>query len=145
MAAKTVDREFALLAIHPKYVDAIVEGKKRVEFRKTMFKKPVTDIVVYATAPIKLIVCHFRIESITIDEVDRLWDAYHNIGGIEFGEFFRYFSDNKIGVAIEIGNLSLLKKPFPIWKLDNNITAPQSFVYLTGNQFNNINRRKLVS
>jgi len=145
MASETVNREFALLAIRPKYVDAIVNGQKRVEFRKTVFKKAVTDIVVYETAPTQLIVCKFQIKNIKIDKIDRLWKSYHNIGGVESNDFFDYFSDNELGVAIEIGNLSIFKYPFPIWKLDEQIAIPQSFVYLTREHFKSITRRRLVS
>lgn len=144
MASRAINRQFALLAIHPKYVDAILAGEKRVEFRKTSFKRHVTDIVVYATAPKQLVVCHFEIRKIKIDKIDNLWETYQEVGGIEFEEYTRYYSCTKQGVAIEIGNVSILKNPMSLDQIDDRITPPQSFTYLSYAQFRKINRRKVV-
>ncbi len=43
----------ALMSIHPQYANAIVEGTKRVEFRKRPLARNVTHVIVYATAPVK--------------------------------------------------------------------------------------------
>ena len=145
MASKAINRQFALLAIHPKYVDAILAGEKRVEFRKTSFKRRVTDIVVYATAPKQLVVCHFEVRTIKSDNIDSLWETYHEIGGIEFDDYTRYYSCTKQGVAIEIGNVSILKRPMSLDQIDNCITPPQSFTYLSESQFRKIKRRKIIN
>jgi type I restriction enzyme S subunit len=42
-----------LLSIRPKYVEEIIKGNKRYEFRKSIFKKKVDEVWIYATSPTK--------------------------------------------------------------------------------------------
>ena len=45
-----------LISIHPKYVDLIAAGKKKIEFRKRSFSHPIKRFVVYSTAPVSKVV-----------------------------------------------------------------------------------------
>lgn len=42
-----------LLSIKPKYIEKIKKGVKLYEFRRVIFKQDISEIYVYATAPIK--------------------------------------------------------------------------------------------
>ena len=53
-----------LLSIRPKYVEEIIKGNKRYEFRKSIFKKNVDEVWIYATSPTKKIVGTFVIGKI---------------------------------------------------------------------------------
>ncbi len=46
-----------LLSIRPKYVEEIIKGNKRYEFRKSIFKKNVEEVWIYATSP-TMDLCH---------------------------------------------------------------------------------------
>ena len=46
----------AILSIHPEYAYKILSGEKTHELRKVLFKKPVTHVLVYATAPISKVI-----------------------------------------------------------------------------------------
>jgi hypothetical protein len=51
-----------LLSIKPKYVKSIIEGDKRYEFRKTIFKnREINRIYIYSSSPVKKIVGTFEI------------------------------------------------------------------------------------
>ena len=50
-----------LLSIRPKYVEEIIKGNKRYEFRKSIFKKNVEEVWIYATSPTKKIVGTFSV------------------------------------------------------------------------------------
>ena len=41
-----------LLSIKPEFVEAIFSGEKLYEYRKAIFKKNVTTVVIYATKPV---------------------------------------------------------------------------------------------
>ena len=55
----------ALLPIHPEYANAILDGLKKVEFRKRLFKKDVQRILIYACHPVMSLVGYFDVDDIT--------------------------------------------------------------------------------
>jgi len=56
-----------LLSIRPKYVEEIIKGNKRYEFRKSIFKKNVEEVWIYATSPTKKkMLAHFQLVSFYI-------------------------------------------------------------------------------
>ena len=59
-----------LLSIKPEYVNKIVAGKKKYEFRKFHCREDVDTIVIYATAPVKQVIGEVSIISIIEDAVD---------------------------------------------------------------------------
>ncbi len=47
-----------LLSIKPKFAEAIIDGRKRYEFRKSKFaKKDINRVYIYSIYPVKKIVC----------------------------------------------------------------------------------------
>jgi len=65
--------------IRPKYIEEIIKGNKRYEFRKSIFKKNVDVVWIYATSPTKKIVGTFGIGKIIKDTPKNLWK---NLGGV---------------------------------------------------------------
>ena len=63
-----------ILSIKPEYAKAIMSGKKRVEFRRKIFKRPVNKVYVYSSSPVKKIIGFFIIDSIIEDSPLRLWN-----------------------------------------------------------------------
>jgi predicted transcriptional regulator len=51
------------MSIHPQYADAILRGDKTVEFRKRGFSHPVSHVLIYATAPRKLVLGYFVVDA----------------------------------------------------------------------------------
>ncbi len=57
-----------LLSIKPKYVNEIINGNKRYEFRKVIFRnRNVTTVYIYSSSPEKQIVGSFEIGDIIED------------------------------------------------------------------------------
>jgi hypothetical protein len=64
-----------LLSIKPRYVEAILKGDKRYEFRKNIFRnKDVENVYIYATSPVKKLVGFFKVGNILEDHPVCLWD-----------------------------------------------------------------------
>jgi len=118
-----------LLSIKPEFVDKIIKGEKRFEYRRKIFKKDVESVVIYATSPWKKIIGEFYIEEILIDDPKILWSKTYRFSGVEKEFFMDYFKNTNIGYAIKIGKLNLYKEPFSIIDLVN--TPPQSYVYIS--------------
>ena len=65
----------ALLSIKPEFVEEIIEGRKKFEYRKKLFKRSdISSIVVYATKPYGKVVGEFEIETILEENIDKLKD-----------------------------------------------------------------------
>ncbi|BBB90831.1 MAG TPA: hypothetical protein PKA28_19505 [Methylomusa anaerophila] len=120
-----------LLSIRPQYVDEILNGNKKYEFRKSQFKNTdVERVYMYSTAPIKKIVGFFRIKSITVDAPERLWVKFSDKAGINKDSFFKYFGDRPEGIAIEIGDVTVYDYPVEPQDYFPNFVPPQSFCYI---------------
>ena len=119
-----------LLSIIPKYVNEIVNGTKRYEFRKSVFRKraDVGKVYIYASSPVKRIVGAFTVKSIIEERPEELWRKCEEFSGISEVEFFGYFRNKDKGYAIEIGVLELFD---PIDPKDHvpDFSPPQSFCY----------------
>lgn len=119
----------AILSIKPEFVEKIFEGKKKYEFRRTIFKKfQVNKIVIYASSPISRVVGEFDVSDIYLDDINNLWDRTKDYSGVEKDYFLKYFSNKKIGFAICIKSFKKYDKPFCISELGKK--PPQSFIYL---------------
>ena len=122
-------RTRALLSIRPPYAEAIFQGEKRFEFRRAIFRRPVTVVVVYVTSPICLVAGEFDVVGIISDEVRRLWSRTGHSAGIEKELFFDYFSGCATAHAIEIGEVRRYARPLELAS-SFGVRPPQSFVYV---------------
>ena len=96
-----------LLSIKPQYVEEIIKGKKRYEFRKKVFKNDVNEVYIYSSSPVKKIVGYFKFDNIVEDHSENLWRNFKEYSGINEDEFFEYFKEKNKGFAIEINQLKI--------------------------------------
>ncbi|MEO1347294.1 MAG: ASCH domain-containing protein [Cyanobacteria bacterium J06635_15] len=127
---KAAAGNIVLMSIHPEFVDAILAGTKKVEFRKTKFASKVSHVVVYATHPVKKLTCIFEVKKVTIDHPVNLWSTYSKVSGICKDRFLSYYDSYVYGVAIEVGKLQKLDKQLKLSELGCSISPPQSYQYL---------------
>lgn len=117
-----------LLSIKPEYASRIFAGEKLFEYRRRIFTKSVRKVVVYASAPVSMIIGEFLIEEVIHSDLPSLWRHTHREGGISQQEFYTYFADQESGYAIRIGGAKLYRSPR---RIDSyGIKPPQSYVYL---------------
>jgi predicted transcriptional regulator len=118
-----------LLSIKPEFAYKIFEGTKKYEFRKSIFKKDVDKVVVYASSPVQRVIGEFEIEDILCGEVNSLWQTTQKFAGISKDFYDEYFANKEIAFAIQVGKIHKFPKPRRL--SDYNIDyAPQSFAYL---------------
>lgn len=124
-----------LLSIKPKYVKEIMNGNKKYEFRKSIFRcrEDVELVYIYSTSPVKKIVGVFTIETIIEDHPKNLWESFREFSGIGAAEFFSYFGSNKKGFAIEIGKVEVFERPIDPFREFSDFKPPQSFYYIDKN------------
>ena len=121
-----------LLSIKPKYVEEIMNGNKRYEFRKSIFRcrEDVELVYIYSTSPVKKIVGVFTIETIIEDHPRNLWEKFKEFSGIEKEEFFSYFGERKKGFAIGTENVEVFECPIDPKISIPGFVPPQSFCYV---------------
>src|ERR1035438_9794199 len=73
----------AVLSIKPDYAEAIFSGKKRFEFRRSIFRADIHVVIVYITNPVGKVAGEFSVKDIITDDVDALWDRTEKMAGID--------------------------------------------------------------
>ncbi|KAF1293520.1 ASCH domain-containing protein [Candidatus Enterococcus leclercqii] len=123
-----------LLSIKPEFVEEIVEGRKKFEYRKSIFKRnDISSVIIYATKPYGKVVGEFEIEKIIQDRPSTIWKQTSEFSGISKDFFNEYFSGRDIGFAIGIKKFIAYDTPMDLNQIDSSIkAAPQSFCYIRG-------------
>lgn len=122
--------QIALLSIHPEYASAILEGKKKVEFRRKPFARPVDKILVYATSPVQALVGFFKVSGVFCASPEELWEEYGEIGCIEEASYLQYYAGCGSAVAIGVDAPVAFDQPIDLAVLGFGSTPPQSFRYV---------------
>ncbi len=119
-----------LLSVKPKYAKKIVEGKKKYEFRRAIFKKQnIEKVYIYSSSPVSKIVAVFEIEKILKDSPEKIWTLCQDYAGISEKDFFDYFKNSNVAFAIEIEKIEVLEEPIDPFNEFTNFKPPQSFCY----------------
>lgn len=114
-----------VLSIKPEYVEEIKAGRKRFEFRKTIFKKKVEKVYIYASSPISKVVGEFQPVDILSGCPSEIWKKTKKHSGITEQFYNEYFANKTIAYAIVIQNLKIYDIPKSL-----PFHAPQSFRYI---------------
>jgi predicted transcriptional regulator len=122
-----------LLSIKPQYAHSILDGTKKYEFRRRVYKDSrVHTVVIYATKPVGKVVGEFSIKDVHTDHPDSLWEYTKDFSGITKSLFTEYFSGRDVGHAIEVKKVKKYRKPMELRDLLPSGVAPQSYAYLPG-------------
>ncbi|MCV7288986.1 ASCH domain-containing protein [Mycolicibacterium wolinskyi] len=119
-----------VMSVHPRYAEAIMDGRKKVEFRKRPLASDVSVVWVYATAPVQRIIGCFEVDATVTASPRNLWRRFASVGCIDRADFDRYYAGSSVGSGIRIGNVIRLEEPAPIRELLPSGVPPQSFAYV---------------
>jgi len=123
------------LSIKPEYAEKILQGIKRYEFRKNLFKNPhVKTVVLYATMPLGKVVGEFDIETVLSGAPNFIWSETHEHSGISKSYFNNYFHGRETAHAIKVACVRRYKIPLALNKLIPEGNAPQSYRYILDDQ-----------
>lgn len=129
MGSRQVGR-VALMSIHPQYAQAILNGTKKVEFRKRPIAADVRHVVIYATAPISAIVGVFSVTEQTTTSPRCLWTRFQKVAGIAHDGFNDYYAGRDLATGIGIGQVTTLAEPLYLEEHLGISRPPQSYRYL---------------
>lgn len=130
--AKPMD---VILSIKPQFVEKILSGVKIYEYRKTVFRRPVSRIYIYSSSPVKRIVAEFVLETVLSDTPLKIWEKTKDGSGIDEISFFDYFGDRKQAFALKIKDLHIYNQKYNPYEILPNFIAPQSYCYIDNLDF----------
>lgn len=120
-----------LLSIKPEYAEKILTGKKRYEFRKSIFKNSsVKTVVIYATMPVGKVVGEFDFDEVLSDSPQAIWAETSKYSGITKKFFNSYFDGREKAHAIKVRSVRRYDVPVSLQEFVPSGSAPQSFRYL---------------
>lgn len=124
-----------LLSIKPEYAEKILQGVKRYEFRKCIFKnRNVRTVVIYATMPVGKVVGEFDFEEVLSDSPSVIWSETCEFSGVSRNFFNSYFKGRLVAHAIKVGVVRRYDTPLALSRFVPNGSAPQSYRYLRDDQ-----------
>lgn len=128
--AGDADAVVVLLPVKPHYARRIMDGTKRVEFRRRAFARVPEWVVVYASAPEKHVLGCFSVRGVDECSTECLWQRYEHVGGIDEADFAAYYSGRDRGVALLIDQVHPLDVPLDLGEIGDGLMPPQSYQYL---------------
>ncbi len=118
-------RPALLLAIHERHARRILQGDKRVEFRRSPPRCELpADVLLYTTKPLGAIVGRCRFDDLVSGSPAEVWKAVGALGCVTRDQFDAYFADRDTAHALFVA------RPEPVGPAKLPFCAPQSFRYL---------------
>lgn len=112
------------------YATEILRGKKKYEFRRSVFtRKTVDRVYIYASTPTKKLVGSFEVGKITNGSPYSIWKHFSKWSGMSAEAFFNYFAGTKSAYAIGIRDLRVFDSPIDPRQYVPLFCPPQSFCY----------------
>lgn len=128
-----------LISIKPEFAKKILSGEKTFEFRKKLPKEPVDTMLIYASSPVQRIIGYAHVDGIHTLPLSQLWERTKRGAGIDNGYFHEYFGWMREGSALALSSPVSLTRPVRLEEIGVR-KAPQSFMYIEKELFNNIFR-----
>lgn len=120
-----------IISIKPEYVEKIFSNEKKFEYRKSIFKKKVDSILIYATKPVGKIVGEIFFSEILKDNPNKIWELTAQYSGVEDEFFKEYFKEKSVAYAIKIDEVKKYNQPREISDYIISGKAPQSYCYVS--------------
>lgn len=118
-----------IISINPEYVEKILSGEKKFEYRTKVAKQQVDTLIIYATKPIMKVVAEVEILGVINTSPEELWNQTKNQSGITKSFFDEYFKDKQVAYAYKLGKVKAYEKPKSLSDFGLRM-APQSFAYV---------------
>lgn len=129
----------ALISIRPCFVEKILSGEKKLEFRRSWAAQQVDVLVIYSSAPTQRIVAAVNVVGVTEGSPTALWElSKEKGGGVTRQLIYDYFEGKKTGFAIEIADVLEFERPVDPKKVFKDFLPPQSFRYLDAKDYSKI-------
>ena len=113
-----------IVSINPIYVKNILNETKKYEYRRVAAKQDVKSILIYETAPIKMVVAEVEI----LEVLECSPEETKDLSGTSKQFFDAYFAGKDIAYAYKLGKVTPYKNPKSLKEYGVKY-APPSFIY----------------
>ena len=126
-------RRLMLMSVRPRFVDALLDGRKTVELRRT---RPLVyldqPVAIYATVPVAAVVALATITRVRESSPTAIWEALGPATGIPRREFREYYRGSRSAVAIQLDDVRALDAPVSLETLRSRgpFQPPQTWHFL---------------
>ena len=118
-----------LMSIRPEFVQSIIDGTKKFEYRTKAAKQDIDSLIIYSTYPEMKVVADVEIVKVLKLSPKDLWEETKEESGITKAFFNSYFKGRKVAYAYQLGKVNVYKKPKTLLEMGIKF-APQSFIYI---------------
>ncbi|AEI37249.1 MAG: ASCH domain-containing protein [Zymomonas mobilis subsp. pomaceae] len=129
-----IDRSEAVISLWPEFAEAIVTGKKTVEFRRRIALPVETGrLWIYSTKPVQAILGYARIRQIVTGTPHDLWSHYGEQAFLTEKQYKAYFENSDKATAFLLYDNQTIS-PISLTELRNirpRFYPPQSLTWLS--------------
>jgi predicted transcriptional regulator len=123
-----------LLSIKPQFADAILDGTKTIELRRTRPRIEVpTEALIYASSPACALVGSCHVVEVVEHTPGQLWRRYGSRAGVNLAQFKSYFDGVTVAFGLMLAEPKRFGDEIPLPSIRQAWTGfqpPQSFRYL---------------
>jgi predicted transcriptional regulator len=123
-----------LLALKPRFAEAILSGTKTVELRRQRVAlKPGAAVLIYASSPVMAILGTARVQNVERGSTEEIWLRYAARVGLAKTEYDAYMADVESVSAISLEEPSFLDRPITLRQLrgEQPFHPPQSYCFVS--------------
>ena len=122
------------ISVKPKYANAILEGTKTVELRRTRPNLPDGSLVIlYSSTPTRAVVGWAQLTGVRVGTPIEIWDKYGTAAAIDEPDYDAYFEGANRAFALELNSVVAAIQPIPLDVIRSiGIQPPQSWRYVPG-------------
>ena len=117
-----------VLSLHPVHADAILDGKKTVEFRRSRIPPDATDVIIYATSPIQKVLGRAKVVNYHEAAPSTIWRKHKSGGNVKKAFYDSYFSNAEQARCYVLSSPIRFNRGLPL-KTFGLSSPPQSFAY----------------
>jgi predicted transcriptional regulator len=131
-AAEPVEERALFISVKPQYADAILDGRKTVELRRTRPNLPDGSLVIlYSSTPMRAVVGWAQLIGVREGTPIEIWDEYGGAAAIEELDYDAYFDGTDQAFALELDDVVAATQPIPLSVIRSfGIQPPQSWRYV---------------
>lgn len=123
-----------MLSLRPRFAEAILDGAKTVELRRTrLLAPPGTPLVLYASSPVRAVVGVATLAAVETAAPDLIWRRHRRRVGLDRAEYDTYFEGAGAATALSLEAPRRLDIPqeLDVLRSAGGFRPPQSYRYLS--------------
>lgn len=118
-----------LLPIKPQFVERILAGEKRFEYRTRLCNRNIDKIYLYSTYPVKKVVGECKVAAKYQAEKKELWELTEQYSGITLQQYNEYFLTKNMAAAYELKEVKHYEHPLGLEYFGVHF-VPQTYAYV---------------